>query len=258
MSASYTAFSVEIDKDGWALFRWDMQDRSMNVITLTVMDELDAMIDQVSQDDAIKGAVIVSAKPGSFTGGADITMIHALKQGMAEDAELSAEDAAAKLLESSSRLSRIYRRLETCGKPFVVAINGTCLGGGTELALAAHGRIMVDDGKARMGLPEVRIGIFPGAGGTQRVMRMTDPQSGLQMLLQGKNLDAAKAKAMGLIDQLVTEEADLVPAAKKMLADGLSAEKPWDRKGYKLSGAAQIYSAAGFQLWPAQGHRDRR
>ncbi len=251
MSASYTAFSVEIDKDGWALFRWDMQDRSMNVITVTVMDELDAMIDQVSQDDAIKGAVIVSAKPGSFTGGADITMIHALKQGMAEDAELSAEDAAAKLLESSSRLSRIYRRLETCGKPFVVAINGTCLGGGTELALAAHGRIMVDDGKARMGLPEVRIGIFPGAGGTQRVMRMTDPQSGLQMLLQGKNLDAAKAKAMGLIDQLVAEEADLVPAAKKMLADGLSAEKPWDRKGYKLSGAAQIYSAAGFQLWPA-------
>lgn len=251
MAVSYTAFSVEIDSDGWALFSWDMQDRSMNVITVTVMDELDGIIDQVSQDDAIKGAVIVSAKPQSFTGGADITMIHALKQGMKEDAELSGEQAAAKLLENSSRLSRIYRRLETCGKPFVVAINGTCLGGGTELALAAHGRIMLDDGKARMGLPEVRIGIFPGAGGTQRVMRMTDPQSGLQMLLQGRKLDAGKARAMGLVDVLVADEAELVPAAKKMLADGLSAEKPWDRKGYKPSGAAQIYSPAGFQLWPA-------
>ncbi|MEH6725883.1 MAG: 3-hydroxyacyl-CoA dehydrogenase NAD-binding domain-containing protein [Hyphomicrobiales bacterium] len=244
MAGNYTAFSVEIDSDGWALVTWDMPDRSINLITLTVMEELDALIDQITQDAAIKGAILISAKPDSFTGGADITMIQMLSQS-------EGENSSRDLFEKSSSLSRLYRKLETCGKPIVVAINGTCLGGGTELALAAHGRIMVDDRATTIGLPEVRIGIFPGAGGTQRLMRMTDPQSGLQMLLQGKNLSGKKAKSMGLVDVLVPQRSDLVPVAKKMLAEGLSAQKPWDQKGYKPSGAANIYSPAGFQLWPA-------
>ncbi len=244
MGGSYTAFSVDIDSDGWALIVWDMPDRSINLITCIVMEELDALIDQIMQDETIRGAVLISAKSDSFTGGADITMIQMLNQ---TEGGNSPED----LFEKSSSLSRLYRKLETCGKPIVVAINGTCLGGGTELALAAHGRVMVDDRATTIGLPEVRIGIFPGAGGTQRVMRMTDPQSGLQMLLQGKNLTGKKAKSMGLVDVLVPQRSDLVPAAKKMLAEGLSAQKPWDQKGYKPSGAANIYSPAGFQLWPA-------
>lgn len=252
MAGSYTAFKMDIDVDGCALITWDMPDRSMNVITQTVMEELDAIIDHIVQTDAIKGAIITSVKPGSFTGGADITMIQTLNRTEGpKGSKNAAKNAAAELLEKSSSLSRLYRKLETCGTPFVVAINGTCLGGGTELALAAHGRVMVDDGHAKIGLPEVRIGIFPGAGGTQRVMRMTDPQSGLQMLLQGKTLTGKKAKSMGLVDHLVSQPGDLVPAAKTMLAEGLSAEKPWDQKGYKPSGAANIYSKAGFQLWPA-------
>lgn len=244
MVSDYSAFTVDVDKDGWALISWDMPDRSMNVITITVMEELDTIINQIVQDDDIKGAIIVSAKPDSFTGGADITMIRMLNQA-------KGEGTAAELLEKSSSLSRLYRKLETCGKPFVAAINGICLGGGTELALAAHARIMVDDQKTKIGLPEVRIGILPGAGGTQRVMRMTDPQSGLQMLLQGKNLTGKKAKAMGLVDCLVPQRADLIQSAKKMLADGVPAQRPWDQKGHKLFGAAKIYSPAGFQLWPA-------
>ena len=103
--------------------------------------------------------------------------------------------AQRELFDESSRMSRLYRRLETCGKPFVVCIQGTCMGGATELALAAHGRVMADDKSTRMALPEVKIGIFPGAGGTQRVMRMADAQAGLEFLLKGSGVDAQDARS---------------------------------------------------------------
>lgn len=251
MAAEFSAFSLRVDSNGCALVRWDMPDRSINVITPAVMAELDAIIDQIMLDDAITGAIIISGKPESFTGGADISMIQMISRTQGDSRSES-------LLEQSSSLSRLYRKVETCGKPFVVAISGICLGGGTELALAAHGRVMVDDRNTKIGLPEVRIGIFPGAGGTQRVMRMTDPQSGLQMLLQGKNLTGQKAKSMGLVDILVPRYSDLIPAARQMLMDGLSAQKPWDRKGFKPSGAASIYSPEGFQFWPAANAHYRK
>lgn len=251
MSVSYSAFTHDIDDDGIAVFTWAMPDRSMNVITLKVMDEIEAIIDQVVGDEEIAGAVLISGKPDAFTGGADITMLHMLQSACADKTPENVHVAATKLLEASSRLSRIYRNLETCGKPFVVAIHGLCLGGGTELALSAHGRIMVDNQTTKIGLPEVKIGVFPGAGGTQRVMRMTDPQSGLQLLLQGKSLTGKKAKALGLVDHLVASQSDLLPAAKSMLLNKLSATKSWDEKGYKPSGAANVYSRDGFQLWPA-------
>lgn len=251
MEASYAAFTYDVDDDGIAVFTWAMPGRSMNVITSEVMDELDAIIDQVTTSEAIVGAVIISGKSGSFTGGADISMLQTLQAFGTDQTPANTHEGATMLMEASSRLSRIYRRLEICGKPFVVAINGVCMGGGTELALSVHGRVMVDNRATKMGLPEVKIGIFPGAGGTQRVMRMTDAQSGLQMLLQGKSLSAKKAKAMGLVDVVVSTESELLPAAKQMLSGGLAAEKPWDQKGYKLQGAANIYSKAGFQLWPA-------
>jgi 3-hydroxyacyl-CoA dehydrogenase/enoyl-CoA hydratase/3-hydroxybutyryl-CoA epimerase len=154
------------------------------------------------------------------------------------------------LFEQSSRLSRIFRRLETCGKPFVAAIGGTCMGGATELALAAHGRVMADDRNTTIALPEVKIGIFPGAGGTQRVMRMADPQGGLEMLTKGSSLDGKRALSLKLVDQVVPRE-KLVDTARAMIAGGLKATKPWDVKGWKPEGAAKVFSPAGFQLWPA-------
>ncbi|HWT30622.1 MAG TPA: FAD-dependent oxidoreductase, partial [Propylenella sp.] len=146
--------------------------------------------------------------------------------------------------------SRLYRRMETCGKPFVVAIAGTCMGGATELALAAHGRVMADDKATRIALPEVKIGIFPGAGGTQRVMRMTDPQAGLEFLLKGSSVDGKRALSMKLVDRVVARE-ELVQTANAMIAGGLKAKKPWDDKGFRPEGAARIFSPAGMQLWPA-------
>ncbi|WP_422039758.1 3-hydroxyacyl-CoA dehydrogenase NAD-binding domain-containing protein [Roseibium sp.] len=250
---SYKNFTLETDADGIAVITWDMPEKSLNVIDLTVMDELDAIIDQVAQDDAITGAVIHSGK-AAFSGGADLTMMEGLLKDFHVKRGADPEGAAKMLYEGSRRLTLIYRKLETCGKPFVAAVAGTCMGGGTELALACHARV-ADEG-LKMGLPEVKVGLFPGAGGTQRVMRMTDGQQGMQFLLQGRTLRAPQALQMKLINE-VTGTKKLVGAAKKLLKSGLDPVKDWDKKGYKLPNG-KIYSPAGFQFWPAANAIYRR
>jgi 3-hydroxyacyl-CoA dehydrogenase/enoyl-CoA hydratase/3-hydroxybutyryl-CoA epimerase len=245
---AYENFTIETGADGIAVITWDMPARSMNVITMGVMDELDALIDAVAGDEAITGAIVTSGKT-AFSGGADLTMLNGLFDAFHAARVKDPKVATKQLYERSRRLSLIYRKLETSGKPFVAAINGTCMGGAFELALACHGRIAAA-GDYRMGLPEVKVGLFPGAGGTIRVMRMVEPQAALQMLLQGQALKPERARAMGLIDQVVASEA-LLETAKKALTDGVDPEKAWDKKDYRLTGAQKIYSPAGYQLWPA-------
>ena len=113
------------------------------------------------------------------------------------------EAAAVKLFEESRKLSQVYRRLETSGKPWVAAINGTALGGGFELTLACHHRVAADNEKTRVGLPEIKVGLFPGAGGSQRVARMMPPGDALQFLLKGDQLRLNRAKGMKLVDNVV-------------------------------------------------------
>ncbi|MCR9061566.1 MAG: enoyl-CoA hydratase-related protein, partial [Rhodobacteraceae bacterium] len=250
---SYKNFTIETDDDGIALITWDMPEKSMNVIDLSVMDELEAIVDQVAGDDAIKGAIIQSGK-AAFSGGADLTMMEGLLKDFHVKRGNDPEGAAKALYEGSRKLTLVYRKLETCGKPFVAAVCGTCMGGGTELALACHARI-VDEG-LKMGLPEVKVGLFPGAGGTQRVMRMTDGQQGMQFLLQGRTLRAPQAKQMKLVDE-VTGTKKLVAAARKLLNAGLDPVKDWDKKGYRLPNG-KVYSPAGFQFWPAANAIYRR
>ncbi|MGI9401531.1 MAG: 3-hydroxyacyl-CoA dehydrogenase NAD-binding domain-containing protein [Rhizobiaceae bacterium] len=244
---SYTNFKVETGSDGVAFIIWDMPEKSMNIITVSVMDELDAIIDSVGGDEGVKGAVITSGKE-AFSGGADLSM---LEGSFTEFRKRKAEDpegAAKMLFEGVSRLQNIYRKLETCGKPFVAAINGVAMGGATEMALACHGRVLSDNPKTKLGLPEVKVGLFPGAGGTQRVPRLIHTQEALQMLLLGKSYDAAKAKKLGLVQEVVPVE-NLVETARKMITDGLSPVKPWDEKGFKIP-AGPVYSKAGAQLFP--------
>lgn len=245
---AYTNFTVETGADGIAVITWDMPERSMNLITLNVMDELEALIDWVAGDEAITGAIVTSDK-AAFSGGADLTMLNGLFTAYREAMDKDPQAATRRLYEQSRRLSQIYRKLETSGKPFIAAINGTCMGGAFELALACHGRIAAA-GDYRIGLPEVKVGLFPGAGGTIRVMRMVETQAALQMLLKGQALKPERAQALGLIDQVVAPEA-LLDAAKKALAEGVDSVKAWDKKDYKLAGAQKIYSPAGYQLWPA-------
>jgi 3-hydroxyacyl-CoA dehydrogenase/enoyl-CoA hydratase/3-hydroxybutyryl-CoA epimerase len=244
---SYKNFSVETDADGIALVTWDMPDRSMNVFTVEVMDELNAIVDAVVADTGIKGVVITSGKD-SFSGGADLTMFKGLQQQYLGEVARDADAAMKMLFEGIGRMTGLFRKLETCGKPWVSAINGTCMGGAFEMSLACHGRVAADSEKVKMALPEVKVGLFPGAGGTQRVPRLTDQQQALQMLTSGQNLSPQKAKAMGLIHE-IAEPKKLIEAAKAMIKGGLSPVAPWDQKGFKLPGGP-IYSVAGANLWP--------
>lgn len=252
---SYTNFKIETDADGIAVITWDMPEKSLNVIDMSVMDELSQIVDQVAGDEAIKGAIITSGKSG-FSGGADLTMLEGLLKEYHVKKGSDPEGAAKIVFEGSRKLSLVYRKLETCGKPFVATLTGVCMGGGTELALACHARIAADDDSFKMGLPEVKVGLFPGAGGTQRVMRMADGQQGMQFLLQGKTLRTKQAKSMGLVDDVVQAK-KLMEAAKKLLKDGLDPVKAWDKKGYKLPNG-KIYSPQGFQFWPAANAIYRR
>ena len=175
----------------------------------------------------------------------------------AETVRKQGEEAAAKMVfDESRKLSLLYRRLETCGKPWVCALNGTAMGGGFELALACHHRVAADNAKTRLGLPEIKVGLFPGAGGTQRVARMLQPADALQFLLKGDQLKVDRAKAMKLVDNVVPQ-ADLIKAAKDWIKAGGKPVAPWDVQGFRLPGGA-VYSKAGMMTFPAANAIYRR
>src|SRR5215813_11851650 len=199
-------FKLDVDGDGIALVTWDMADRSMNVITTGVIEELGALVDKITADQAIKGVVVTSGKD-TFCGGADLTMLEGMGAVFADLVRTKGEEAAAAFVfEESRKLSQLYRRLETSGKPWVAAINGTAMGGAFELCLACHHRVAAQDPKVRVGLPEVKVGLFPGAGGTQRVARIMPAGDALQMLFKGEQLRVERAKGMKLIDAVVPPE----------------------------------------------------
>jgi 3-hydroxyacyl-CoA dehydrogenase/enoyl-CoA hydratase/3-hydroxybutyryl-CoA epimerase len=250
------SFKLDVDSDGIALVTWDMADRSMNVITMDAIAELGTIVDKVANDAAIKGVVITSGKP-AFCGGADLTMLENMRGLYTDMVSKQGEESAAKMVfDESRKLSQLYRRIETCGKPWVCALNGTAMGGGFELALACHYRVASDDAKTRLGLPEIKIGLFPGAGGTQRVARMLQPADALQFLLKGDQLKVDRAKAMKLIDAVVSE-ADLIKAAKDWIKTGGKAKAPWDTEGFRLPGGP-VYSKAGMMTFPAANAIYRR
>ena len=249
-------FKLDVDADGIALITWDMPGRSMNVIDLATIEELSKIVEKIAADAAIKGAVITSGKE-TFCAGADLTLLDTLTRTFKDLAKDKGEEAAATVLFAESRkLSQLYRRIETCGKPFAAAINGTALGGGFELCLACHQRIASDNAKTRLGLPEVKIGLFPGAGGTQRIARMMAPADALQFLLKGDQLNLTRAKTMKLVDAVVPA-ADLVKAAKDWVKANGKAKAPWDVDGFRLPGG-QVYSRAGMMTFPAANAIYRR
>jgi 3-hydroxyacyl-CoA dehydrogenase / enoyl-CoA hydratase / 3-hydroxybutyryl-CoA epimerase len=244
---SFTNFKIENDGDGIAVVTWDSPGRSMNVIDAKVMDELSAIIEQTTADAAVKGVVITSGKD-AFCAGADLTMLEGLSRAFAELAASQGEEAAMmRFFEESRRWSVLCRRIETCGKPWVAALNGTALGGGFELALACHRRIAADNPRTRLGQPEVKVGLIPGAGGTQRIARMMPPSDALQFLLKGDQVQLPRAKAIKLIDTVVPK-ADLVRTAKEWIKGGGSAKAPWDMDGFKLPGGP-VYSKAGIMVF---------
>jgi len=238
-------FTYETDADGVATITWDVPGKSMNVLSLDGLRELDAHIDAALADDAVKGVVITSAKK-DFAGGMDLGVIATMK-------EQAGDDPARGLFEGIMRMHGLLRKIERAGmddrnkggKPIAAALPGTALGIGLELPLACHRIFAADNPKAKIGLPEVMVGIFPGAGGTTRLMRKLGAMGASPFLLEGKLSDPKKAKSAGLVDEVVD---DPVAAAKDWVLSEPKIVKPWDEKGYKIPGGAP-YHPAGFMTF---------
>src|SRR6201981_1814446 len=246
---AFRNFKVENDADGIVLVTWDIPGRSMNVLDETLINELEEIVKQTSADANVKGVVITSSKE-AFCAGADLSMLEGMSQTYAKMLKEKGEVAANQMLfDQSRRFSLAFRAIETSGKPWAAAINGLALGGGFELTLSCHYRVAADNPKTRLGLPEIKVGLFPGAGGTQRVPRIVPPQDAMTMLLKGEALNVAKAKALNLIHAIVPP-ADLIKAAKDWIKGGGKAIAPWDDKNFKLPGGP-VFSKAGMMMFPA-------
>ena len=243
-----TDFTYEVDADGVAIVTWDAVGKSMNVLTREAFALVEDYIDRALADDAVKGVVITSGKK-DFAGGMDLNVLATIR-------EESGEEPAQGLFDFTMNGHRILRKLERAGmdkktnkggKPVACAINGTCAGIGTEIALACHHRVMTDNPKAKIGLPEILLGIFPGGGGTIRYSRMVGAMAASPVLLEGKMMDPKKAKGAQLIDAISD---DPVAAAKEWVLNAKDADivKPWDAKGYKMPGGAP-YHPAGFMTF---------
>jgi len=218
----------ELADDGIAILSIDVPGRPMNVLTPELQDELVAAVERVAQSPEIKGAILVSGKAGGFVAGADLKdFVNAYDRGITK------KDAAA----ISVKLTGALRRMETCGKPFAAAINGMALGGGFELCLACHYRVLADDAKTVVGLPEVNVGLLPGAGGTQRLPRLIGIPAALPLLTQGKPVKPAEALKLGLVHE-IAPLSEVLERARQWLLKSPSAEQPWDRKGYRIPGGA--------------------
>ena len=243
-----TDFTMKTDTDGVAIITWDTIGKSMNVMNQQGFVDLDALIDEALADDTIKGVIITSGKEGSFAGGMDLNIIAKMKE--------SAGDNPAKGLFDGLMLTHsILRKIERGGmddknkggKPIVAALPGTALGIGLEIPLACHRIIAADNPKAKIGLPEIMVGIFPGMGGTARLTRKLGAMGASPFLLEGKLSDPKKAKSGGLIDEVVPAE-ELIEKAREWILSEPKFVKPWDEKGYKIPGG-EPYHPAGFMTF---------
>jgi 3-hydroxyacyl-CoA dehydrogenase/enoyl-CoA hydratase/3-hydroxybutyryl-CoA epimerase len=245
-----TDFTMITDADGVAVITWDVPNKSMNVLSLEGLALLSDLIDQAHADEAVKGIVITSGKD-TFAGGMDLNVIAKMK-------ESAGDDPAKGLFEGTMQMHAILRKIELAGmdpktqkggKPTAAALPGTALGIGLELPLSTHRIFAADNPKAKIGLPEILVGIFPGAGGTTRLSRKLGAMAASPLLLEGKLNDPKKAKAAGVIDEVVPAE-DLLSAAKAWVLEAKDADlvKPWDQKGFKIPGGTP-YHPAGFMTY---------
>jgi 3-hydroxyacyl-CoA dehydrogenase/enoyl-CoA hydratase/3-hydroxybutyryl-CoA epimerase len=221
-------FRAEQTESGVLHLVFDMPGRPMNVFSNAAIAELASFSEWLGKSD-VKGVVIRSGKPSAFCAGADLGEL-----GQAYDMIMAAPAGArgGMAFEHFFRLSRALRHLETAGKPVAAAIAGLALGGGGELALAAHYRVMVDDQKAAFGLPESLVGLLPGAGGTQRLPRLIGIEKALPVLLEGARLSGDAAVAAGVVNRLVPAGEEVV-AAERWVLSNAAALRPWDRPGWR-------------------------
>jgi 3-hydroxyacyl-CoA dehydrogenase/enoyl-CoA hydratase/3-hydroxybutyryl-CoA epimerase len=238
-----TTIRWDKDADGVVILTLDDPKQSANTMNAAYLESMRATVDRLeAEKDEIKGVVITSAKKTFFAGG-DLNDLRRVRK----------EDSA-EFLRFVREGKSLLRRLETLGKPVVAAINGAALGGGLELCLATHHRVIVDDPSAVIGFPEVQLGLLPGAGGVVRSVRLIGIVPALmQLLLEGRRLRPAKANELGVVDEIVATKDELVPAAKRWIEANPEAVQPWDGEGYKIPGGTPSNPgfAANLPAFPA-------
>lgn len=238
-----TAIHQSLDADGILTLTIDVPGQSMNVITAEVTRDLEAAIERLKTDDAVKGAVLTSGKASGFMAGADLKGMGGITGGGAVP---DGKSKMAALFDGVFTLNRLLRALETCGKPVAAAVNGLALGGGLEFVLACHYRVVADNPKITLGLPEVLVGLFPGAGGTQRLPRLMGVQAALMYLLQGKNMSPQEALGFGVVQELAPV-GEIVERAKAWVkANPKKSVQPWDEKNFKFPGGPATGLNPGF------------
>jgi 3-hydroxyacyl-CoA dehydrogenase/enoyl-CoA hydratase/3-hydroxybutyryl-CoA epimerase len=233
-------FTIDIDDQGIALITFDVPNRSMNTLTADVFREIGELTTKISTDPAIKGAVFTSGKTSGFCAGADL--------GELSSGAMTGGTAGLQaLFDACFALNKAFRALETCGKPLAAAVNGLALGGGLELALACHYRVVADNPKIQLGLPESKVGLLPGAGGTQRLPRLIGAMKALPLMLEGKSVSPQEALGLGIVHEVLPAE-QLVTAAKTWIATKGDATAPWDKKDFKIPGGGP-YTPATSQVF---------
>ncbi|GLR27323.1 3-hydroxyacyl-CoA dehydrogenase NAD-binding domain-containing protein [Limnobacter litoralis] len=229
-----TAVKFELGADGIAVVTLDMPGRSMNVLNDELMGPYAEVLSKIETDPAVKGVVLTSGKK-EFLAGADLENVY----------KITDPQVAFDLAEAFKGL---LRRMEKCTKPFVAALNGTALGGGLELALACNHRIALNNPKAKFGLPEVKLGLLPGGGGTQRLPRIVGIQESLQLMTQGTELRVEQALKKGILNDTADTLEELISKARAWCVANQVAQQPWDVKGFKFPGGDSKHPAIA-QLW---------
>lgn len=236
--------SVTTSEDGVAVLTWNCADQAVNAFSEASSAEFVEKVEALLANPQVKGVVIASAK-SDFHSGADLKMLQRLF-----------DSASDETLANVRRMTTALRQMECAGKTLVAAINGHALGGGLEMALACHARIVADDGRIKIGLPEVKLGLMPGFGGTQRLPRLIGAQAALRMIGEGRTLNPAAALKQGVVTEVVPA-AQLLACARQWVLDHPGASQPWDSKGFKVPGGA-VQSVAGVPLFAGASATTRK
>lgn len=227
------AITITTDADGIRVLTLDLPGEKMNTLGPALTDPLETALRDAMADPVVKGVILTSGKD-SFVAGGDLKQI-----GGGYDLS---DKSPAELVEMFGYLSHLLRWMETAGKPVACAINGLALGGGLEIALACHYRVVADDPRLMLGLPESLVGLIPGGGGTQRLPRLIGLAAALPLMMQGRNVNPAEALKLGIVHAVVPRD-ELLDNARAWLRDTGDAVQPWDRKGFRVPGGAGTLDA---------------
>lgn len=228
-------FRLEMLEDGIAHLIFDMPGRTMNVFSNAAIHESEAFADWLPHS-GLKGVVISSGKPTAFCAGADLGELAEAYAMIIAAPEAQRWQLAR---DHFAPIGRSFRKLETAGVPIAVAVNGLALGGGCEFAMAGHYRVMADTPSTALGLPESLVGLFPGAGGTQRMPRLVGLEASLPILLDGARLDPQQAVAAGAAHRVVPAGQEIA-AALEWLRTNPDPRQPWDRPDWRLPAAGDV------------------